>query len=222
MRICTAALLTTLLMSSLATAADGAGAAPRKFYVGLEAGQARSDINLIDLFISPTNPHYEGKSTGVKLRFGYQFIRYVAVEGGYANFGEFTLDDVPYFCSSNPGGTCTYRVRSGSQGAFVNAVGSLPFAERFALNGRLGYSYLWGRTRQSDPAVAGSTSTIKRKSFGAIYGLGLSCELTPALEAELAWGRFDQIGVALSLGGDAVFFDLGSAKLLSLGLRHRF
>jgi OOP family OmpA-OmpF porin len=195
---------------------------PGKFYAGLEVGRSESDVDLHDVVFGPTIARHEGNSTGFKARIGYQFIRYVAVEGGYVSFGEFDINDVPYACPTGTQGPCTFDFSSKSHGGYVNVVGSVPFAEKWAVNGRMGLSVVSGTTHQRDPGIQGSERSFERDTTGVMYGLGVSYRITQTIEAELSWSRFDQIGFPVTVGGEAVYFDFGNAQLFSLGARYRF
>jgi opacity protein-like surface antigen len=194
-----------------------------KFYVGLEGGRSNSDGEVSQQFFGPTVRRPTGNATGIKLRAGYQFTRYVALEGGFVDFGEFSAHDIPYACAVGGGvTTCTFDVRSHTRGAFIDVAGSWPFAERWALNARLGAIHAESRTTEHDPAVASSRRRYSDSNAGLMYGAGVSFAFSARVEAELSWSEFDQLGLGLNLGGGAAVFDLGSSRLLSLGARYRF
>jgi opacity protein-like surface antigen len=213
-----------LALAGVPAAAESmaAGKLPGKFYAGLEVGRSESDVDLHDAVFGPTIARHEGNSTGLKARIGYQFVRYVALEGGYVNFGEYDINNVPYTCPTGMQGPCTFDFRSESHGAYVNVVGSVPFAKNWAVNGRMGLSVVSGTTHQRDPGIQGSERSFERDTTGVMYGLGVSYRITQTIEAELAWSRFDQIGFPVTVGGEAVYFDFGNAQLFSLGARYRF
>lgn len=209
-------------ISSAAVAAPPA--APHRFYVGLDVGRSTSDGEISNQFFGQTVRQPAGDSTGARLRFGYQFTRYVAMEGGYVDFGEFSVHDIPYTCSTGGGGatSCTYDVRSKTRGVFMDVVGSWPFAGRWTLNGRLGAIRAESRTSERDPNLPASSRRYSDTNAGLMYGVGLAYSFNPRADAELSWSEFDQLGLGLDIGGGAAVFDLGSSKLLSLGVRYRF
>lgn len=190
------------------------------FFVGVEAGRSESEIDKTDFTFGPGTVRGDGKATGFRLSAGYQFNRYLAVEGGYVNFGEFSIDGVPYACGEED--SCTLDIRSESHGLLVNVVGSWPFGEHWAVNGRAGLAQISGKTRQRDPENSSSSQSFDDESTGFVFGAGVSYAISDQLETELAWLRFEQVGFGLSVGGGAVAMDFGHSELLTLGLKYRF
>lgn len=206
---------TILVFASAAASADG------KLYVGFDIGRSKLDATISQQFFGPQVGRQDGNDTGYKLRVGYQFIRYVALEAGYADFGEFSVSGVPYTCRP-PATGCSFDVRSKTSGAYANVVGSWPFAERWALNGRLGAMRARVSTTEEDPSVPSTRRHYSATNTALVYGTGLSYQLSSRTTLSLDWAQYDQIDVGLGLGGGAAVYDLGSSSLTSLGISYRF
>ncbi len=218
------ALLVSLASLALPARADEPTARkpPGKFYVGIEAGQSTSDVAVSGIFTGPDVDSRNGRSTGYKIRFGYQFIRYVAVEVGYLDFGSVDINGVEYTCASSQPPPCTYNINSKLHGPLLSGVGTLPMGERWELVARIGWLNASGITTIEDPDVPSSRQRLSDGNIGFNLGIGLRCKITDQLDAELNWERSDQLGFGLGLGGGAAVFNFGTAKLASLGMRYRF
>jgi OmpA-OmpF porin, OOP family len=208
-------------MSSIAAA--GPDPQPSgKFYVGLDVGSSDLDATVSQQFFGPQVRQESGSDVGFKARFGIQISRYFAVEAGYVDFGEFTLRDIPYSCAPQQPGPCTYDVSSQTHGPFANLVVSWPFAERWALNGRLGGYYADISTSERDPDVPGTQQSYSDSGIGLQIGGGFSFQLDPRMTLSLDYGRYDVIDFGLAIGGGVGVYDVGSSSLVSLGFAYRF
>jgi opacity protein-like surface antigen len=222
-----AALLVSFAGLTLDAHADETAAPkkPGKFYVGVEAGQSTADADATPFFFSsaPDTPNtHNGRATGYKIRFGFQFIRYLAAEVGYMDFGSVDIDDVQYDCPSSRTPPCTYDINAKLHGPLISAVGTLPMGERWGLVARVGWLHASGITTVEDPRDPSSRERLSDGNIGFNVGLGLRYKVNDRLDAELNWERSDQLGFGLSLSGGAAVFNFGSAKLASLGIRYFF
>jgi OOP family OmpA-OmpF porin len=200
---------------------SGTALADGKFYLGLDVGRSKLDATVSQQFFGSRVGRESGNDTGYKLRVGYQFIRYVALEAGYADFGEISIHDIPYNCIP-PATGCRFDVRSKTNGAFANVVGSWPFADGWALNGRLGAMRARVSTTEENPVVASTRRHYSDINTAVAYGAGLSYSLSSHTTLSLDWAQFDQVDLGLTLGGSAGVYDLGSSSLTSLGISYRF
>jgi opacity protein-like surface antigen len=202
-----------------ALAAEDEG--PGKVYVSFDIGQARADAQASYEFIGPTYVQKRGTSTGYKALIGVQFIRFVAVELGYVNFGDNEFN-IPYTCPANVQGPCSTIMRSRLSGPFMNAVGSLPFAQRWSLNARAGIFQADLKAEEIDQNASPQRNDRSDDNFALTFGAGVSVKLTQNLDLSLDWNRYFQMGLGLTLGGGAISTDLGDSTLTSLGVRWRF
>jgi OmpA-OmpF porin, OOP family len=206
------ALLSMTAVAAISTSlalADDSG-----WYVGANAGYSRANIDntriadgLLSAGFATTSINDDEGHFGYKLFGGYEFNRYFALEGGYFDLGRFgfTADTLP------PGAL------SGDmkvQGVNLDAVGILPFTEKFAALGRVGLNYAYTKD-----AFAGSGSVDvldpERSQHAANYkfGVGLQYKFTEflAMRAEAERYRVD----------DAVG-NKGDIDLYTIGLVYRF
>jgi opacity protein-like surface antigen len=215
--------VTAVLLSVSALAAPDPGTQPSgKFYVGLDAGSSQLDASLSEQFFGPEISQHTGNDIGYRLRLGVQASRYFAAEIGFIDFGEFALRDIPYACAPQQPGPCTYDINSATQGPFANIVVSWPFAQRWALNGRVGGYYADITTSERDPDVPGTEQEYHDSGIGFSIGAGLSFQINPRMKISADWGKYDLIEFAPTLSGGIGAYDVGSASLASLGFAYRF
>lgn len=207
---------------SLPALADSGTQPTGKYYVGLDVGSSELNAGLSEQFFEPEFNEHTGNDIGFRVRFGIQVSRYFAVEAGYVNFGEFSLNDLPYLCAPEQEGPCTFNLRSSTDGPMANIVVTWPFAEQWALNGRVGGYYADVSTSERDPDVPGSERKYDDSGFGLQIGAGLSYQINPRMKISADWGKFDLIAFGPTLGGGVGVYDLGSAELVSLGFAYRF
>lgn len=108
------------------------------WYGGLNAGQSNATIDdaniragLLQRGFGTSSIKDEGQSTGYKLFGGYKFNKNFAVEGGYFDLGTFKYD-----ATTVPAGNLRGQIKL--SGINVDAVGILPFTDRFSAFARLG------------------------------------------------------------------------------------
>lgn len=211
-----------LLAGGTAAADEPHRATVRGFYAGLDVGRSRLEAQHSVLFFGPDADRRSASDTGLRLRAGYQFSRYFALEAGYADFGELDLSGVPYSCPVGAPAPCTYNLKSKTRGPLMKAVVTWPFADRWNLDARFGGLYAEVSTSEVDPDIAGSRRHYSDSSLGFSYGVGLRYEISPQWNLSVDWQQFDQVDLGLGFRGGASFYDLGSSALTSLGVTYRF
>jgi OmpA-OmpF porin, OOP family len=147
------------------------------------------------------------RSTGFKLYGGYQFHRNFALEGGYFDLGKFG-----YTANTVPAGTLDGNIKL--KGFNLDAVGILPFNERFSALGRVGLNYAKASDSFTGTGAVNVTNPNPSKS-GTNYkvGLGLQYAFTDALGLRAEVERYrvnDAVG------------NKGHVDLFSVGLVYRF
>lgn len=147
------------------------------------------------------------RSTGFKLYGGYQFHRNFAVEGGYFDLGKFG-----YTANTIPTGTLDGNIRL--TGFNLDAVGLLPFNDRFSALGRVGLNYAKASDSFTGTGAVNVTNPNPSKS-GTNYklGVGLQYAFTEALGMRAEVERYrvnDAVG------------NKGHVDLFSVGLVYRF
>jgi len=202
-----------VLVLALLTAAPAPAQDPG-WYIGGNGGLAAAKIDdrrisadLLSGGYDTTSISDNERDAGFKLFGGYRFDRYFALEGGYFNLGKFG-----FTAATLPAGTLNATVKF--QGANFDAVGMLPFTERFFAFARFGANY--ARTRDHftgtgavnvlDPVASTDATNYK-------FGAGLEYDFTEHLGTRLEAERYrvnDAVG------------NRGSVDLFSAGLVYRF
>jgi OOP family OmpA-OmpF porin len=172
------------------------------WFAGLDAGLSEADaensqFNTGDVDIADA----DASSTGVRVRFGYRFSRYVAVEVGYADFGDFEYEFEP-----------SRRATTSLRGFFGNVVGTLPLGRRWSINGRVGLFRM--RVKNSE---LGGTDESKTKD-GLQVGIGAGFRVNDHWELLLDYTKHEQLYFGPSLGD----YDFGDTRLTSLGVNYRW
>lgn len=179
--------LSTVLGATSVQAADTG------FYIGGSFGQSKvsdfssSDVNsgLASLGINATSTT-DDKDTGWKAFAGYRIMKYLAVEGAYANLGEVSANII----STAPvAGTANVQLEN--EAWTISALGILPLNDKFSLFGRLGLNVWNIDVSASGTGSGGATYSGSDDGTGVVYGLGAAFHLTPNLNLRAEWERYD-------------------------------
>lgn len=151
------------------------------FYGGLSAGETRARIDQDritsglagnGLTVTGFNRDERGRALGIF--GGYQFNRYMGVEAGYVDLGQFGFG-----ASTAPAGSLNGDIRL--QGLHLDLVGTLPLSERFSLIGRVGVQNTRARDRfTGSGAVAVSNPNPSARDNQVKVGGGLQYEFSPS------------------------------------------
>ncbi|GAC1377165.1 MAG: porin OmpA [Aquirhabdus sp.] len=202
------------LVALMSFASQFAQADKTGWYIGANVGQSRAEIDdqrikqdLQRQGFTTTSISDNERDIGYKLFGGYQFNQYFALEGGYFDLGQFD-----FTANTFPTGTLNGDIRL--RGLNVDAVGFLPFTERFSAFGRVGVNYADARDSFTGSGlVRVSDPNPKERAFNYKFGLGLQYELTQSLATRLEAERY-RINDAVGNKGDI--------DLISIGLVYRF
>jgi len=176
-----------LTLPASARAADDAPGA----YLGISVGQTK------------VNDFCDGLSScddtdvGWKIFGGYQFSRFLGVEGGYVDLGEASGTDTFFGFGA---------IDAEAWGVFVSGVATLPIGDRFGVFGKIGAAY-------TDVEVSSSTlGSDSDNGIGLTFGVGGFINILRNLSIRLEWERFDEAG------GD---FE-ADVDLISVGVAYKF
>lgn len=220
-----------LLVSAAVALALGlpltAAAADSGAYIGALVGYSSVDISksdwdaaALDAFSSVggtlTSTSMDKSSTGFGVTVGYQFMKYVAVEASYLDLGKAKGDA----SGTAPSGDVTVPLAiSGefkSKGPALAVVGILPFAQGWAVDGRVGVYY--GKTEVGLTAnvngVSAGDSVSKEKS-SLMAGVGASYNFNPNWSVRFDYLYFDKVGDENTTGQ-------ANVNLAALGVRFQF
>ncbi|WP_454828946.1 outer membrane beta-barrel protein [Pseudoxanthomonas wuyuanensis] len=172
-------LLSTALIAALASgAAFGAQAAEDQgFYAGAGAGQSLVDEG-----------SYDDEDTAFSVFGGYQFNRYFGLEGGYADLGSLESDGVGRDLEASS--------------AYLTAVGTLPFTEKFS-----GYAKAGFQRWDLDTGVPAVTGTGDDSGTDPTYGVGLQYRFNDNVALRGEYSRFEIEDADLDLAQLQVRFD---------------
>ncbi|MCW5592169.1 MAG: outer membrane beta-barrel protein [Burkholderiales bacterium] len=140
-----------------------------------------------------TSPAEPALTEGFKLKLGYRYSRYLAVETGYASFG--SLSGGPNF-----GAMATPRGR----GFSMDTIGTLPLWRHTAVYGRFGAWY-----SGAGVSLLGATDPTLRSGSGLRYGLGVKYDLTRSVGLQAELERFAPIDRWGPREGESDQFTLG-------------
>lgn len=204
--------LSTLALAGLAMPATAAD--PSHWYLGAGLGQSQADIaereiraDLLASGLTTSEFADEESDFGYKLFAGYQFNRYLALEGGYFDLGQFD-----YTATTVPAGTLSGKLKF--RGLNLDLVGMMPFSERAAVFARIGAHH--GKTNVAF-AGTGAVNVLNpsesETNTNYKFGVGLQYNVTDALALRLEAERYR---IDDAVGNDS---DL---DLLSAGFVFRF
>jgi OOP family OmpA-OmpF porin len=186
------------------------------WYVGVGLGS--SVVKFADDFLATpgsTTQSFSKDETGhgFKAYVGHRLFRYLAVEGGYINLGEFAARrDFSGPALFGPG-SISLKLRS--HGLFADAVGLLPVGERVLLFLKGGV--LLARTK-ADVTTSGSASFVRGgqpqsgtdTSPGFKAGGGASFDMSSKLAIRVEYEQAFNVGDAHTTGqGDIGFLSIG-------------
>ncbi|OGB81765.1 MAG: flagellar motor protein MotB [Burkholderiales bacterium RIFOXYC12_FULL_60_6] len=202
-------LLTLALMAAPFAMAQDAG-----WYTGANIGQSNATIDnarissgLLGNGLTATSIANTDRDRGFKLFGGYQYNKYLALEAGYFDLGQFG-----FVANTNPTGTLSGNIKV--RGLNLDAVGMLPITDKFSAFGRLGVAYAHtdgnfagtGAVNVLNPSPNARDTNLK-------VGLGVQYAFTDALSLRAEIERY-RINDAVGNKGDV--------DLASIGLVYRF
>lgn len=213
------------IMSLLGVAVLSAPAAyaadPGSWYGGINIGQSEaqdtsaSEINstLTGSGLTVSGTSVDDTDTGWKLFAGYQFNKYLALEGGYVNLGRFDATTTVTAINGTPitptSISANIKVKDG---LYIDAVGTLPISDSVSVFGKLGAYSLKTELSASGGGASASDST---RNSDLTYGVGVSYAINKDLQLRGEWERFEKVGDSNKTGQSDI-------DLLSLGLTYQF
>ena len=209
---------TTKLLGALAlilpAMAHGQG-----FYVGLDVGEARSDAKISEHVLTATTARSSVSSTAFRLRGGYQFRRFFALEAAYVDFGEIESHFDPDDCPNGAPGPCPFDARTSGSGIFVSVVGVLPIGDHWYLNARAG----WGKIDFELDELGGGGLEADEENTAFNYGISGGYRFNDHWSVMLDYSEYNQQDfLDSSLEGAFGVYDLGETSVTSLGVSYRW
>lgn len=189
------------LFLGLATLAGSASAADNGWYAGVDLGSSNYALmksTMTDLSQGlteaglPNTTTESDTATAYGVDVGYQFFKYLAVEGGYVDFGSASGDAN---ITLTPPGTAHVNIHA--KGETLYAVGILPLSDQFSLFGKLGaLVYSQDLTASVSVVGAGSTSVPGASDSGTTpaIGVGANWDIDQQFGLRLGFTRFHAVG----------------------------
>jgi len=198
----------TVAAGSLAAAGDSG------WYAGANAGESVARIDngriegaLLDSGLATISMDDEVHHFGYKLLGGYQFNRYLSLEGGYFNLGEFG-----FTAQTTPQGSLHGDLKL--QGPDFDVLGTLPITDRFAVFGSAGLNDAYVKDSfQSSGAVVVLRSRYSDDAVNYKFGAGLQFYVTQRLRIRAEAERYRI---------DDPVRDKADIDLFSIGVVYRF
>ncbi|MGP9799356.1 outer membrane beta-barrel protein [Rheinheimera sp. NSM] len=200
------------VLSFSSQAADDAGYTENGWSAGMSIGKSSANIDSAAIRTALENNGFavtsidkDSRNEGYKVYLGYQFGRYIGLEGGYFDLGDFRFmaDTVPV---TNYGGYTKLK------GWNLDLVGTLPLTARLSAFARLGVTRNESETRFSSNGLI-NTARYSDDYSKHKYGLGLQYDISAAFTLRLEAERYRMDDL---VGND------GDIDLYSLGLVYRF
>lgn len=187
------------------------------WYVGVSFGASTTELSESVVAVSGATASTlwrDERDPGVKIVLGYAFNRHLAVEGGYANLGEFSISrEVTAPAAGAVNASLSVK------GWVIDAVGTLPLGARFSAIGKAGVLLSEVRTFRTVSGSAslapGLSNSAIKDEFNFTLGAGLQYELSPKATLRAEWERFYRVGEPGTTGELEV-------NLMSGGLLLRF
>jgi hypothetical protein len=189
------------------------------WYAGLDVGTARSDAVISEnLILAASTARSTDTTTAFRLRGGYQFGRFFALEIAYVDFGELKSHFDPDECLFGAPGPCPLDVRTSMSGLVGTLRGVVPIGDHWYVDARAG----WGKL-DVDIDQLGSEeldTSIENPVFH--YGIGGGYRFNDHWEIALDYSEYNQEDWGLTLGGAFGVYDLGETSVTSLGVGYRW
>lgn len=205
------------LLCTAGTRGEAQPAAERRFYAGVDLGEARINRDWPDIFFTPGQ---ERESPAWKVRFGYQFTPRFSLETAYTDFGDYRGAGIVIMLPGAPTPPVIFapgEYRTSAKGIELSAVGTWPVGERFYLSASAGIIRREMKSRYDATLPLQPGFRARDGDLGMQLGAGAGFKLNDVLDLGINW-----VGTR-KLDGDARYFENASdPSLMSLGLRVRF
>jgi opacity protein-like surface antigen len=194
-----------------------------KWYVSADVGRAKNGISEY-AFGRQVAPRDAG-STALRVRAGYQFIRYFALEAAYVDLGSFS-NGVDIDCSQYPQVQCVpdFRAQIDIRELGLFAVGMVPIGDRLTVRATIGLPLREKKTRKI--YVGAPEAEHTGRLLTGSFGFGAGWAVNPRLEIYGEWNRYDGKGGHPFPTGEQApageVMEEAHIEVFSMGARWRF
>jgi len=179
------------------------------WYLGANLGQSRAKIDdpriidgLLEAGIDTTAIKNDDLHFGYKIFGGYEFNKYLALEGGYFDLGKFG-----FTANTIPAAGLTGNIKL--QGVNIDAVATLPITSTFAAFGRFGYHYDYAKDAFAGyGAIVVQDPERSQHSGDYKFGAGLQFAATESIWLRAEAERY-RVNDAVGNKGDIDLFSVG-------------
>jgi hypothetical protein len=165
-------------------------------------GQTRIDNNDLST-LENLGVSVDDTDTGYSTGLGYEFNKYMAFEGGYADLGKATATYSSAISGTINGtpfsATGTINAQAQADGFYFGPILSLPVTDNFSVYAKSGF-FIWdidtsasatGTLTYGGTIYAGSVeATASDDGTDAYFGAGLAYDITKTLSVKTEWTRF--------------------------------
>ena len=163
---------------------------------------ARITSGLANSGLNTTSIANRDRDTAYKIYGGYQFNKYIGLEGGYFDLGKFG-----FTANTLPLGTLNGNI--GLRGFNLDAVGTLPLSERFSALGRIGINNAQARDSFTGTgAVNVANPNPSKRDTNYKLGVGVQYAFNDALAMRAEMERY-RINDAIGNKGHVDVFSVG-------------
>lgn len=174
---------------------DWAGIDFTNWYGGLGIGQ--SHYTDYDSYVNSTiastgrtsTTSLSGRSEAWKVYAGYQFNKYLGLEGGYTN-----LNDATTHSRITAPSAGTVHANPATDAWSLAVVGTMPLTDKFSVLAKLGAANVNSHVRTESTGSGAAAAAILHNGINQIdpyYGVGVSYALLDNLNLRAEWERFD-------------------------------
>ncbi len=180
------------------------------WYIGGNVGQSRAKIDdtrivngLTAQGIATTTVRDDDRHFAFKVFGGYEFNKYFSLEAGYFDLGRFG-----FTANTVPAAGLTGKIKL--NGANFDAVGTLPFGDKFSAIARIGYTYSYAKDDFAGyGAVIVRDPERNQHSSNYKFGVGLQYAVTKSFGLRAEAERY-RVKDAVGNKGDVDLFSAGA------------
>lgn len=189
------------------------------WYAGLDVGSAKSDAKIEEyILFGDTTARASDTTVGWRVRGGYQFNRFIALELAYVDFGQVEYNFDPDDCPNGAPGPCPFNVRTSISGFVSTFRGIVPIGDHWFLDARFGY----GKMNVDVDEIGGAGIDASNDNDTLHYGIGGGYRFNEHWEVVFDFSEYAQDDVSSSLSGDSGNYNLGETSVTSLGVSYRW
>jgi OOP family OmpA-OmpF porin len=189
---------------------------PRNTYFGASIGQSHTTFDNADFAPGAGNTSADDRNdTSWKLFLGYRFTPIWAIEGGYANHGNFSRT------ATGAAGTTRAVVENTSW--FLAGKGTMALTPTIGLFGKLGVTRNESDTGVTTTVAGATGGNASDSRTGIMFGVGMEWAWTQSVSVRVEYEDYGKFGNQVG-AGCATICQTGRTRtnVLSLGLTHSF